>query len=293
MLSALFAVLAAVANATASVLQRKAAQDQADSETLTWRLILHLLHRPIWFAGFSSVFVGFLLQALALGNGQISVVEPILVLELPATLLISAFAFRSRLGRREWGTSLVMTAGLAGVLFFLAPGAGSSTGVSGLAWAVGIGINLAVIAAAVAYGNFATGGAGEAAVLGVATGCGFGLTAALIKGVTQVFSDGFAALFTSWQLYAMIVVGAGSMFLLQSALNSGRLLAAQPGFTLADPVVSVAWGVFVFHEQVRTGFYLALAGVCALLVGTATVVLARSPLLSGESGRHDADTGQE
>jgi drug/metabolite transporter (DMT)-like permease len=290
LLSPLLAVLAAIANATASVLQRKAARDQADSETLTWRLIVHLLQRPVWFAGVLSVIAGFLLQAVALGYGQLSVVEPILIVELPATLLIAALVFHSRLGRREWGTSLVMTAGLAGVLFFLAPSSGTSTGVTGLAWALGVGINVGVVALAVAWGRLAATGAPQAAVLGVATGCGFGLTAALIKGVTEVFAHGFTAVFTSWQFYAMIAAGAGSMFLLQSALNSGRLLAAQPGFTLSDPVVSVAWGVFVFDEKIRTGLYLILAGVCAVLVGAATIVLARSPLLSGESGRSDTDT---
>ena len=36
--------------------------------------------------GVLAITVGFLLQTAALGNGQLSVVEPLLVLELPATL---------------------------------------------------------------------------------------------------------------------------------------------------------------------------------------------------------------
>lgn len=291
MLSALLAVLAAVANALASVLQRKAAKDQPANETLTLRLILHLLRRPVWLAGIGSVIAGFLLQAAALSNGQISVVEPLLIMELPVTLVFSSLVFHSRLGGREWGTSVVMTAGLAGVLLFLAPRAGTSTHVSGFAWGVGIAANLLVVAAAVLWARRGRSAAGQAAVLGIATGCGFGLTAALIKGVTEAYAQGFAVLFTSWQLYAMVAAGIGSMFLLQSAVNSGRLLAAQPGFTLADPVVSVAWGVFVFDERIRTGFFLLLAFLSAAVVAAATVVLARSPLLSGEAGRSDTDTG--
>ncbi len=36
----------------------------------------------------------------------------------------------------------------------------------------------------------------------------FGLTAALIKGMTRTFAEGLTVLFTSWQLYGMIAAGA-------------------------------------------------------------------------------------
>jgi hypothetical protein len=75
------------------------------------------------------------------------------------------------------------------------------------------------------------------------------------------------------------------MFLVQSAMNAGRLVAAQPGLTLTDPIVSVLWGVFIFHEQVRTGWYLVLFGAGAAVTAGAVLLLARSPLLSAESGR--------
>jgi drug/metabolite transporter (DMT)-like permease len=94
-------------------------------------------------------------------------------------------------------------------------------------------------------------------------------------------------LLTRWQLYAMIVAGAGAMFLVQSAMNAGRLVAAQPGLTLTDPIVSILWGVFVFREQVRTGWYLALMIAGGVVVAGAVIVLARSPLLSAESGQQE------
>jgi drug/metabolite transporter (DMT)-like permease len=87
----------------------------------------------------------------------------------------------------------------------------------------------------------------------------------------------------------MIAAGAGAMFLLQSAMNAGRLVAAQPGLTLTDPVVSILWGVLVFHEQVRTGWFLAPAAAGGLVVAGAVLVLARSPLLAGESGQREKE----
>jgi hypothetical protein len=116
----------------------------------------------------------------------------------------------------------------------------------------------------------------------VAAGSAFGLTAALMKGMTTTFSSGIGALLTSWLPYAMVAVGILGMFLLQSAMNAGRLIAAQPGITLSDPVVSVFWGILVFREQVRGGWYLAAAAACAVVLCSAVFLLARSPLLGPE-----------
>lgn len=284
MLSIALAVLAAVANGLGSVLQRKAARDRPASESLSWRLIWSLLHRPVWFGGVASVIAAFLLQAAALGNGRISVVESLLVLDLPVALILSSLLLRSRMRPREWVATATMAAGLAGLLMSLSPSGGSNAGVSGQMWALAASANVLLIAAGVWWARLTGQGARKAAILGTATSCGFGLTAALIKGVTTTFSQGFSALFTSWQLYAMIVAGAGSMFLLQSAVHAGRLLAAQPGLSLGDPVISILWGTLVFEEQVRGGPFIALAAVAAVAVGAAVVVLAHSPLLNDEAG---------
>ncbi|MFF0835379.1 MULTISPECIES: DMT family transporter [unclassified Streptomyces] len=280
MLSVLLAVLAAVANGLASVLQRKAARDRPEDESLSWRLIWHLLHRPVWFAGIASIIAGFLLQAVALGKGRISVVESLLVLDLPVALILSSRLLHARLRTREWAATAAMAVGLAGLLFSLAPSEGSSADVSGLLWAAGLSANVLLIAVGVWWARLTTKGTRKAAILGTATSCGFGLTAALIKGVTATSSHGIGGVFTSWQLYGMIVAGAGSLFLLQSAVHAGPLLAAQPGLSMADPVISILWGTLVFDETVRGGPAIALAAVAAAVVGAAVVVLAHSPLLT-------------
>ena len=293
----LFAVLAACANATSSVLQRKAGRRIPKGQNLSPRLIWSLLHEPVWFGGVLAVTVGFLLQAAALGSGQLSVVEPILVLELPATLLLATRVFHSRLHRREWGSAAAMAAGLAAMLYALSPSGGRPEDVRWYAWVTGIGVNLAFVAAMVAWGRRGPAGHGphsdqssalQAALLAVGAGAAFGLTAALIKGMTSAYSHGMAALFSSWQLYAMVAAGIGAMFLVQSAMNAGRLVAAQPGLTLTDPIVSILWGVLVFREQGRTGWFLALTVGGGLVMAGAVLVLARSPLLlSGESGQRE------
>ena len=79
--------------------------------------------------------------------------EPILVLELRATLILASRVFGSRMRGREWGSAAAMTAGLAGLLYFLSPSAGRTGNVRWYAWAAGIGIDLAFIAAMVAWGR--------------------------------------------------------------------------------------------------------------------------------------------
>ncbi len=291
MLTYVLAVLAACANAASSVLQRRANLGLPAEDSLSLRLIRALLRRPVWYAGVLGITVGFLLQATALSVGELSVVEPILVFELPLTLILASRVFHARLHRREWLSVVGMTVGLAVMLFCLAPSGGNAQAVDGMVWPIGIGLNLAVVAAAVLWGRTAKVaerpelGGRRAACLGVAAGCQFGLTAALMKGAVSQGGQGVAAVCTAWQLYAMVASGVTGMFFLQSAMHAGRLLAAQPGLTLSDPLVSVLWGVVAFHEQVRQGWWLlpAIAGAAAITICVA--VLARSPLLGTEERR--------
>jgi hypothetical protein len=257
LLSYVLAVLAACANATSSVLQRKANRDVPRKENLSWRLIRSLLHQPVWFAGILAICIGFLLQATALGFGQLATVEPILVLEL--TLILAARIFGPGMHLREWGSAVVMTISLGALLFLLSPSA-DGTATCTVRLVIGIVVNLALVGALVMLGRRQSAqGSGyeyRAAALGVAAGSTFGLTAALMKGMTRTFSQGLVTLFTSWEIYGVVAAGLLGMFLVQSALNAGSLIAAQPGLTLADPVISVLWGVFAFHENVRGGLYI-------------------------------------
>jgi drug/metabolite transporter (DMT)-like permease len=297
------AVLAACSNAVSSVLQRKANKRVPQSENMSLRQIWTLLHQPVWFGGILAITAGFLLQATALGSGQLSVVEPVLVLELPFTLILASRVFRQRLGPRGWLPAAAMTAGLAGLLYFLAPSMGAPPRVHWYGWLAGAGGNLVLVGCLVllarrgSFGNASGKGSGErggsfrAAMLAVAAGSTFGLTAALMKAMTRTFADGLGHLFTDWPVYAMIAAGVLGMFLTQAAMNAGQLIAAQPGLTLSDPLISVLWGVLVFHEQVRQGWYILGEVFFAGVIVAGVVMLARSPLLA--DGGSDSDPQEQ
>lgn len=282
-LTVALAVLGAAGNATASVLQRKAARREPESRSFSFQLMWDLAHQPVWIGGICAVTAGFLLQAVALGIGRLSVVQPLLVLELPFALMLASVVFRARLHAREWTAAAGMSVGLGVFLYTLRPGGGSVVQVPLPTWILGIAVSLGVAATFVWLGT-RRHLAARAVHLSVATGIGFGLTAVLVNGVAAAYTHGFAGVFTAWQTYLVIVLGPSSIFMLQNTLQSGRLVAAQPGLTLVNPIVAVTWGVTVFSESVRTGLWLLGTFGGAALIAACTILLARSPLLHGRGG---------
>ncbi|MEV0035783.1 hypothetical protein AB0H70_07295, partial [Streptomyces sp. NPDC050804] len=92
---------------------------------------------------------------------------------------------------------------------------------------------------------------------------------------------GAAALFSSWQLYATAVAGVGALFLLQNALQAGWLAASQPMLTLGDALISITYGVLLFGETLRTGWWLVPQILAVGLIAVGCVDLAKSPLAGG------------
>jgi drug/metabolite transporter (DMT)-like permease len=289
-LSWVLALLGAGANAASSILQRKANRAQPRQRRLNWRLLPGLFRQPVWFAGIGAIVLGFLLQAAALRFGSLALVEPILVVELPITLLAAARAFDARPSTRDWLSIGLLTVGLGGLLATLAPAEVAAHVMSERTWLVGLAVTVGMLAALVGWGRYELArdvGNRAAAVLGIAGGGAFGLTAALMKGTTDALAGGIPAVLACWQLYAMAAAGLGALFLVQTAMNAGPLMATQPGLTLADPVVSILWGVLGFHERIRAGWFVLPEVLTAALVAIAVVRLARSPVLSGRAGTED------
>lgn len=216
----LFAVLAATANATASVLQRKAARDEPDERTFSIGLLWDFVRRPVWIGGICAVLLGFFLHAFAVSNGPISLVQLLLVMELPFTLLSASWLLGGRMRRQERGAVIATAVGLALLLFALRPrGHPNTLGLTG--WLIGLGATLALKGVLVVSGRRSRGAA-RAALLGIAAGVAFGLTAVLVKAAAAVFSHGLAAVFTAWHTYLIVVTGPLAFFLLQNALQAGQ-----------------------------------------------------------------------
>ena len=282
--SLILAALAATGNAAAAVLQRKAALEEQDHE-FGRGVLQRLAQKPVWIAGILAMVAAFLLHATALNLGELSAVEPIIALELPLSLLFASWVFGSGLGRLEWASTITMTGGVIVVLTALSPTPGKPTSVSHIDYVLAGGGTAGTIGVLCLAGRIFRGPL-RSACLGAAAGTSFGLTASLVKeSVAQLSSRGLFGLVSTWQTYAAISFGVLGVILVQAALHAGRLVAAQPGITLMDPLVSTLWGVLVFDEQVRGGVYLMIAALGAVAMLASVLVLAHSPLLES---REDA-----
>lgn len=267
-ISIVLALLAAASNAFSSVLQRRAARLVAPGEAFRISLLFSLARNGTWLVGIGALIAGFLFQAGALSAGGLSLVQPILVTELPFTMILIALIFGSRLDRQSWLAVGAMTIGLAVLLAAAAPAPGDRVP-HRFEWVLAVLVTIGVIAYLVSSSRFARG-ASRAAMLGVASGLGFSFTAALMKEAVRTLSSGPVAVLTSWAVWSMIAAGLASLLLLQSALHSGSLVAVQPALNVSDPVSSIAYGVGLFGEEIRLGGWsvLEILGVGLILYGS-------------------------
>jgi drug/metabolite transporter (DMT)-like permease len=289
-ISYVFALLGAIANATGNVLNRKASRDEPAEDRFSLRLVTDLLRTPTWLAAVGFMTLSFILAGVALATGELASVQFIVILELPLTLIGGSWMLGARLGRREWAAVVAMTAGVLGLLAILDPRPGSSSAVPPILWILASAANGGALIAVYLAARAQPIPAVQAALLGVAAGLGYGLTAAFTKGFADLYSvGGLAAIFSSWQLYACVSSGLTSVWLLQNAYNAGTLAAAQPGITLVDPVISTCWGVLVFGENVREGPILWLTALPLIALCAGAVMLSRSPVLHATQGRAGAE----
>lgn len=295
MICVLFALLTAFSNATASVLQRRAAAGAPEREAFHLSLLAYLLRRRIWLAGIAMTIVAALCQAAALATGPVALVQPIFIIELPFALLLAGLVVRHALPRRVWYAVAAVTGGLGVSLASAAPSGGTETSSNQL-WALAL-IATGGFEAVLLAGAVRTRGEPRAALLGLAAACGYALTAALLKQAMAALPGGAVHFFTTWQLYGTAAVGVASLFLLQNALQAGTLVSSQPMLTLGDALISVVLGVLLFGENIRLGWWLVpeIMGLAAIAAGV--VELSRSPLASGirpdvpEAARAPADVG--
>jgi len=273
--SVLFALLTALFNGSASVLQRIAAAAAPQSRALHLSLFGYLIRRKVWLAGIGLVILAAVCQAIALATGPIALVQPIFIIELPFTLLLASQVMHRRLPRRTWWAVILVTASLGLGLWAAAPSGGSAHA-SARIWVTVLIATACFEAVVITVGVRARGNA-RAAALGLAAACGYSLTATLLKSAVAVLPQGAGAFFTTWQLYATAAAGVGALFLLQNALQAGSLVYVQPPLTLGDALISACYGVFVFGEDVRTGGWLLAVEILAVIaVAIGCIELSRS-----------------
>ncbi|MFD7948901.1 DMT family transporter [Streptomyces sp. NPDC059744] len=251
------------------VLQQAAARHAPRRDYLSPRLLLDLMQVRSWLAGIGLMVSGMALGALALGKGEVSVVEPLLATNLLFAMALSRHRTGQRLGRQGWAGLWLLAGGVTAFLLGGRPQGGETITNALRHWLV-VGVVVGMALLLTTFAKRSQHGA-AAALLAVAAGLLYGLQDALTRMSGQLLSDaGWTALVTSWQPYAVVVLGVTGLILVQSAFETAPLRMSLPALTAAQPLAGIACGIGFLGDQVRTdtgALAWQAAGLVAIVVG--------------------------
>ena len=283
------AVGAALANAVTTILQRIGVETAPREAELRLSLITHAMHKRVWVVGMGLMVASFGLQATALARGRLSVVQPILTLELPILVLILVFWFGQRLGWHEAVGSIAAAGGLAAFLTFANPQGGDEVP-NVRTWGIAATAGIAAISISV---GFARQGrpAWRAAWFGSSAAISYAFTAAFAKQVTEQIGVRWYSPFLSWQIWGMAVAGLLGIFLTQNAFHAGPVTASQSTLVIVDPLVSLLIGIGLFGDNLQTsGARGPLESIALIVLFSGVYFLARSPLVATVRSEEDKST---
>ncbi|MEU9063026.1 DMT family transporter [Streptomyces sp. NPDC048430] len=284
----LLSVGAACCTGFGFVLQQDAARRAPPRDFLSPRLLLDLMRVPSWLAGIGLMICGMALGALALGQGEVSVVEPLLATNLLFALALSRYFTGQRLGRQGWGGLCLLAGGVTAFLLGGQPRGGEAVTEPLRHWLV-IGLVAGLALALTAFARHPRA-PWTPTLLGVAGGLLNGLQDALtrVSGL-RLAEGGWGALFTGWQPYALVVMGVTSLIIVQSAFEAGPLRMSLPGLTAAQPLAGIVCGIGFLGDQVRTdtgALAWQATGLAAIVAGI--VLLGLHPAMPEGKEKHGA-----
>jgi drug/metabolite transporter (DMT)-like permease len=274
------ALAAAVLYGVGAAVEQRQAAKAPQSSAGRPGLLIRLARQPLWLLGMAAQIGGFAAHAVALRSGPLASVQMLVAMELVVAVVVMRIWSGQPLSRASWVAALTVVAAIA--LFLAATAAGHGhhhvTVQPDHGTAVALGAALAGGAALVAavLGLRETG-TSRAVLLAVAAGLADACSAVVTLAFSHVVSHGPAAMFTSWAVYALIVVGTWNVLLTQSAYQTGRPMVTLPIISAVAPVASVAIGIGLLGEAPRAGLVGGVsAGFAVLIAGLALAYLARS-----------------
>jgi hypothetical protein len=273
------AVGAALANAVTTILQRIGVETAPKEASMHLSLITHAIHKRVWLVGMGLMVASFGLQTTALAHARLSVVQPVLTIELPIIVLILVLWFGQRIGWHEVVGSIASAGGLATFLIAANPLGGD--GVPGLrTWGIAATAGIAAIGISLLLARRGSP-SWRAAWFGTSAAISYAFTAAFAKEVTEQIGVRWYSPFQNWQLWGMAAAGICGVFLTQNAFHAGPVTASQSTLVCVDPLVSLLLGIGLFGDNLQTaGSRGPLESVALIVLFGGVYFLARSPLVA-------------
>ena len=197
LVATLAALSAAALFAVATALQHRSAGLVAGSGTGLVSFMVKTLRDPLWIIGNVAGDGGLVLHALALRDGPLTVVQPLLVTSVVFALALRKLLEHRRPRRNEFGWACALAVGLVLFILISTPAGGVAQPADPIPTVLlGTIIGLGILGFFVA-GRRATGSS-AAIMLGTATGLSYAASASLLKAVMGTLNHGAVALASSW-----------------------------------------------------------------------------------------------
>ncbi|MDR7299986.1 DMT family transporter [Haloactinomyces albus] len=276
-------ILAALIVGIGTVVEQRAAAQSPPEYNLSVKLLLWLVRRRLWLLGVACSLVGNIVFALALGGGNVALVEAVYLARLLFALTLAALWRRHRVALRDALGALIISVGLAGFILGMQPREGTGIRVPNMAWVIS-GSAIVVFALVLAIIAARRQPVRKAILLGAGGGALFGLQASLThSAVTLISGSGLLALLTSWQGYTVIAVALFGMLLVQSAYEAAPLPASYPAIVTTQLLSGIALGVWLLGGRIQLDTSSLVIGGLALLGMIAGIyLLTTSPLVTGQ-----------
>jgi drug/metabolite transporter (DMT)-like permease len=246
-LAVVFAVASAFSNAISLIAQHLASVTAPGREK-GWRLARYLLRQPLWLLGQATGVATFAFQAVALHFGLLSVVQPVLLIELVFVLVLRKLWIGEHVAGAAWTAAGVACVALAVFLSMSEPTGGTASPSAG-DWLPAILASAGAVAAATLAGLRGLP-LRRAAALAAAAALTWALMATFIKTATQTLAaSGLVGMLENWSPYALAATAAAGTLLEQAALHVGPLSVSEPVLVVVNPLASIGLSVWVFDEH--------------------------------------------
>jgi glycosyltransferase involved in cell wall biosynthesis len=244
----------------------RAATDGGQLRLAGWRA---MLRAPKWAGGFGLVALAALLHAAALSLAPLVVVQPIGVLAIALTTILSARSRRARLSRTTAAGVVLSTAGIGAFVLLAAGSSAAGAAPDGLETRAAL-VVAALVAVIAAFGIAARRRARGLTCLAYAAAAGacYGLVSVLVHAsALRIESAGLGEIHLDTVLLLVAALLVGGWFV-QHAYAAGPPQVAVACQTVLDPMLAVGLGIGLFGESARlapgTAIGMALAGSVAV-----------------------------
>jgi len=288
-IAASLALGSALCVAIGDVLQQRAAHSLAGSSLGHVTVLTALLRNQRWWWGALLLVVSIGLQAAALGQGSVLLVQALLTFSVLFALPINARLSHRSMSGSEWTWAGLLTAAVTVIVTLGDPRAGRSS--APLHTWLEVGCVMAPLVTACVVAGRTRGGATAAVLFALASGSLWGVFAVLTKEVMARLGYSVSAILATPALYACVVAAAGGVVLSQAAFRAGSLAASMPALQVSQPVVATVLGVVILGETLNTGWAGMFAIYLALALAAAGI--ARLARLDEDAARRELDTREQ